>query len=64
MSEVDVCEFAFNGRLELVRVLLEKNPEEIKRRDSSKRTALHWACSSGQDDVVNFLLSKGAEVGL
>ena len=64
VSEVDICNLAYEGRLELVRASLEKNPEAIKTQDSSKRSALHWACSSGKDDVVNLLVSKGAEVRL
>ena len=62
VSEVDICNFAFEGRLELVRASLERSPEAINKTDSSKRSALHWACSSGRDDVVRLLLSKGAQV--
>ena len=62
VSEVDICNFAFEGRLELVRASLEKSPELINKTDSSKRSALHWACSAGRDDVVKLLLSKGAQV--
>lgn len=64
VSEVDICNFAYDGRLELVRASLERSPDTIKVRDSSRRSALHWACSSGKDDVVGLLISKGAEVGL
>ena len=63
VSELDICNFAFEGRLELVRASLEKSPELINKTDSSKRSALHWACSAGRDDVVRLLLSKGAQVG-
>lgn len=62
VSRVDICNFAYEGRLELVRASIEKNPEVVKTQDSSKRSALHWACSSGKDDVVSLLLSKGAVV--
>ena len=62
VSEVDICNFAYEGRLELVRASLERSPDAIKARDSSRRSALHWACSSGKDDVVGLLLSKGVEV--
>lgn len=62
VSEVDICNFAFEGRLELVRASLDKIPELVNKTDSSKRSALHWACSAGRDDVVRFLLSKGAQV--
>lgn len=63
VSEVDICNFAFEGRLEMVRASLDKNPELIDKTDSSKRSALHWACSAGRDDVVRLLLSnKGAQV--
>ena len=64
VSEVDICNFAFEGRLELVRASLDKSPELINKTDSSKRSALHWACSGGRNDVVRLLLSKGAQVSV
>ena len=62
VSEVDICNYAYEGRLELVRASLEKNPEDVRVQDSSKRSPLHWACSSGKTEVVDLILSKGAEV--
>jgi 26S proteasome non-ATPase regulatory subunit 10 len=62
VSEVDICNFAFEGRLELVRASLDKSSELINKTDSSRRSALHWACSGGRNDVVRLLLSKGAQV--
>lgn len=62
VSEVDICNLAYDGRLELVRASIDKHPGSVATRDSNKRSALHWACSSGKVDVVKLLLSKGAEV--
>lgn len=62
VSDLDVCNYAYEGRIHLLRVALEKNPELLNKADSNSRTALHWACSSGQRDVVVYLLDKGAMV--
>lgn len=32
----------------------------IDAEDDDKRTALHWACSKGREEVVRFLLAQGA----
>ncbi|KAF7504245.1 hypothetical protein GJ744_002567 [Endocarpon pusillum] len=35
---------------------------ELEARDSTGRTALHWAAERGHEEVVEMLLAKGAEV--
>ncbi len=63
VSNVDVCVWAYEGRLQLLKSALEENLDKvIMKRDNSERTALHWACSSGKTDVVGFLITNGAEV--
>ena len=62
VSNLDICNYAYEGRLHLLMVALEKNPGLLNKVDSNSRTALHWACSSGQKDVLVYLLDKGAKV--
>lgn len=62
MSDVEFCNLAYDGRVAMLQASLEKDNDLVRRRDSNKRTALHWACSSGRNEVVGVLLSKGAEV--
>ena len=62
MSDVEFCNLAYDGRVAMLKASLEKDGGLVRRRDANKRTALHWACSSGRNEVVGVLLSKGAEV--
>ena len=62
MSDVEFCNLAYDGRVAMLKASLEKDNGLVRRRDANKRTALHWACSSGRNEVVGVLLSKGAEV--
>lgn len=50
---------ASNGELENVKKMLDK--VDINSPDYDKRTALHLACSNGHFEVVEFLVSKGAD---
>ncbi|OAY41281.1 ankyrin repeat-containing protein At5g02620 [Manihot esculenta] len=51
---------AKQGYLEILRVLMEANPELAMTFDSSNTTALHSAASQGHVEVVNFLLERGS----
>ena len=62
VSEVQVCCWAYEGHAGLLRSALEENAKLLQRRDSHQRTALHWACASGQTEIVQMLLSLGAQV--
>ena len=62
ISNVDFCNWAYEGKLNFVKTAVEADQTILSKRDSSRRTGLHWACSSGKTDVVNFLIAKGAEV--
>lgn len=62
VSELDVCNYAYEGRLKLLILAVDKDPTLVGKRDSNQRTALHWACSSGQSEIAAYLLDKGAEV--
>ena len=62
VSNVDVCNWAYEGSLDAIRAALSGNPGSVSAKDSNKRTPLHWACSSGKTDVVELLVSRKAEV--
>ena len=45
------------------RAFLE-SPKEIDMVDNGGRTALHWACTSAQVDIVKDLLEMNAQVNI
>ena len=62
VSDVDICNWAYEGLAERVATALSVSPNLLHKTDANQRTALHWACSSGQTEVVKLLLSEGAKV--
>lgn len=53
--------------------MLKKKPENVHSLTlflllschiQDRRTALHWACSAGHTNIVEFLLDLGVEVNL
>lgn len=62
VSNVDICNWAYEGSLDAIRPAISDNPDLVNASDSNKRTPLHWACSSGKTDVVEFLVSRKAQV--
>uniref|UniRef100_A0A670K1E1 26S proteasome non-ATPase regulatory subunit 10 n=2 Tax=Podarcis muralis TaxID=64176 RepID=A0A670K1E1_PODMU len=62
VSNVEVCNLAYTGRLEELKERLSANRSLAERADQDNRTALHWACSAGHADIVDFLLSLGVHV--
>uniref|UniRef100_A0A3Q2NQA0 Proteasome 26S subunit, non-ATPase 10 n=1 Tax=Fundulus heteroclitus TaxID=8078 RepID=A0A3Q2NQA0_FUNHE len=64
VSNVEVCNLAFSGQLEELRQAILSNKALASKADQDGRTALHWACSAGHTEVVEFLLSLGVEVNL
>ncbi|KAI9340248.1 26S proteasome non-ATPase regulatory subunit 10 [Obelidium mucronatum] len=53
---------AFNGALDVVKSLVDAQPSAVKSIDEDQRTALHWAASGKHINVVEYLISKGADV--
>eukprot|EP01097_Dermamoeba_algensis_P005822 TRINITY_DN3678_c1_g1_i1.p2 TRINITY_DN3678_c1_g1~~TRINITY_DN3678_c1_g1_i1.p2 ORF type:complete len:118 (+),score=36.73 TRINITY_DN3678_c1_g1_i1:959-1312(+) len=47
-----------SGKLEIVKLLIEKDPHQILEHDNLGWNALHHAAASGHQDVVNYLLDK------
>ena len=62
MSDLDVCCWAYEAQTGSLRSALADNESLVHKKDSHERTALHWACVSGQTEIVQLLISLGAEV--
>eukprot|EP00008_Paramoeba_atlantica_P002994 CAMPEP_0201487848 /NCGR_PEP_ID=MMETSP0151_2-20130828/15683_1 /ASSEMBLY_ACC=CAM_ASM_000257 /TAXON_ID=200890 /ORGANISM="Paramoeba atlantica, Strain 621/1 / CCAP 1560/9" /LENGTH=163 /DNA_ID=CAMNT_0047873003 /DNA_START=28 /DNA_END=519 /DNA_ORIENTATION=- len=52
----------FQGDLNLVKSLLPSYEENAKKSQRNELTPLHYAAVSGQTEIVDFLLEKGADV--
>ncbi len=62
VSNVEVCNWAYEGNLAAIQAAVKINEALLSKTDSSQRTGLHWACSAGKTEVVNFFITKGAKV--
>mmetsp|Transcript_14125 Transcript_14125/g.23088 ORF Transcript_14125/g.23088 Transcript_14125/m.23088 type:complete len:406 (-) Transcript_14125:1387-2604(-) len=61
-AAAEVHECARYGELPELKEILELFPQiDVNGKDGHGSTALHKACANGHDDVVKFLLEKGAE---
>jgi ankyrin repeat protein len=56
-----LCVAAYNGHLEVVKLLLEKGAD-IEHKDNDGRTPLCVAAYNGHLEVVRLLLEKGADI--
>ncbi len=61
-SNPEILMAAAEGNLTKVKTILAADPEQINASDKDGWTALHYAANSGQSPMVEFLLSKGADV--
>jgi ankyrin repeat protein len=50
------------GNLDLVKVLVERNPQLVNGKDGRDRTPLHTAVAFDHKEIVKYLLAKGAAV--
>ena len=55
---------SFSGILKIVQKCIEEQNNDIDSKDNFGRTPLFSACSSGHFSVVNYLISKGANIKL
>jgi len=61
-STQNIFQAAGTGNLPRVRALVEADPKEVNARDSFDRTPIHVAVQYNQRAVVDYLISKGADV--
>ncbi|CAG08390.1 unnamed protein product, partial [Tetraodon nigroviridis] len=64
VSNVEICNFAYTGQFDKLKQSILSDKSLASKTDQDRRTALHWACSAGHTDIVEFLLDVGAEVNL
>lgn len=59
---MSIHEAARDGKVHVVRTLLEQNPKEALAVDDDTRTALHWACTMQHPAIVQLLLPHIGDV--
>lgn len=52
-----------NGDLDQVKELIEQNSFNVNQ-EITTRSPIHYAADYGQDDVLRFLITKGADVNV
>jgi ankyrin repeat protein len=60
----DIFAAAITGHTDKIAALLKEDPKLVSTKDSSGRTALHWAALYGQKPAVETLLAGKADVNL
>lgn len=56
--------FARNGLFDKVKSFINHEPNLVHARDRFKQTPLLWAASRGYSDIVEFLITQGADVNV
>jgi len=62
MSYKDIRDAAANGSVKDVKRFIEKKGDDVNEKSSNGFTPLHRAAASGRTEIVEFLLSKGADI--
>ncbi|XP_006835556.1 PREDICTED: 26S proteasome non-ATPase regulatory subunit 10-like [Chrysochloris asiatica] len=62
MSNLMVCNLAYNGKMEELKERILADKSLATKTDQDNRTVLHWACSAGHTEIVEFLLQRGVPV--
>ncbi len=60
LSAAEIHEAVKTGNLAAVKALIEKDPGQIKAKDETGRTPLHWAARGTNNEVLAYLVEKGA----
>ena len=53
---------AQQGRLDIIKVILQAHPDLLNQKDENNQTPLLWAASRGHKEVVDYLISLGADL--
>ena len=61
-NAAEIHEAAGAGDLARVKTIVETDPRSVTTRDPYGMTPLHWAVAAAHEDMVQFLLGKGANV--
>lgn len=61
-ASTEIHEATKNGDLAKIKALLKKNLKLINLRDGIGATPLYYAVMKGNNEIVSYLLSKGADV--
>uniref|UniRef100_A0A3B3QIJ7 Proteasome 26S subunit, non-ATPase 10 n=1 Tax=Paramormyrops kingsleyae TaxID=1676925 RepID=A0A3B3QIJ7_9TELE len=64
VSNLEVCNFAYAGKFDQLKQSILSDKSLATKTDQDHRTALHWACSAGHTDIVQFLLNFAVDVNL
>lgn len=64
MGDQDIDWSLQNGDVAQVKSYFEQNPAMINKQFDNGRTALCMAADYGQKDVIDYLISKGADVNI
>ncbi|KAJ4480237.1 ankyrin repeat-containing domain protein [Lentinula aciculospora] len=62
MSTLSIHSAAQTHQIGLLRTLVSQDPSLLNAVDADERTPLHWAASSGDLDIVRYLIDQKAEV--
>ncbi len=60
LSAAEIHEAVKAGNLAAVKALIEKDPGQIKAKDETGRTPLHWAARGTNNEILAYLVEKGA----
>lgn len=53
-----------NNSIKLAKYFLNKKNKNLNARNNKGQTALHIACTTGNEDMINLLLQNGANVNV
>ena len=57
-----LCRLVIEDQYELIRLILDKRPDVVERKNKNNWTALREACVHGQEDIADLLLARNADI--
>ncbi|MDQ7826952.1 MAG: ankyrin repeat domain-containing protein [Candidatus Eremiobacteraeota bacterium] len=64
MCLLDIIEAMAENQPQRVKELISSHEVNVDLKDSNATTPLHWASQRGHNDLVTFLISRGASVNI